>query len=82
MTNTDGSKVLVVFGSLSEQRRVIAVRDVGNPRVRELYTFDDATAGISPHISGVSGVVGLDWCGDDSLFVATEMGSKAVILKP
>jgi dipeptidyl aminopeptidase/acylaminoacyl peptidase len=77
----DGSKVLVVYGSRNEQRRIIAVRNIGNPGVKALYPIDEATAGISPAISGTTGVVGLDWCDDDTLFVATEMGNKALILK-
>ena len=77
----DGSKVLFVYGSRDRQERFVAVKDLGDSEAHVLHTIYDTTAGISPMHSGLSGNLGLAWCNNDSVFVSTDIGSKALILK-
>ena len=74
-------KVLFVYGPRRQPTRHVAVVDVGSTAEQVLFTVEDGTAGVSPLVSGFTGAVGLNWCNDDTLFVAVDAGHGVLLLR-
>jgi len=78
----DGNKVLFIYGAKGQRERHISVMDIGSGEVNILLSINDQTAGLSPKMTRSSGVVGLEWCDNNTLYVCVESGEKALILSP